>query len=603
MSAGSSTTRLPEETDVLIVGASMAGSCLARQLSLQLPDMKVTVIDLQEEFGSSVGESTVEVFDDYAIRNLRLGPYLAKKHITKHGLRFWFDSADRDLPLSKMSEQGRSRYTALNRGIQLNRKEFDHDFCEINRKAGVNVHLGVRVLHGNEVEGGNAYEIHSDKAHLVHTSEGDIRCTYLVDAGGRQSPLALQLDLLDKDHTNHSKGAYWGRFEGTRPIDELGDDSWRSRVDDTQRWASTNHFMYDGYWICLRPLTEQTVSIGVVFDRELHPFKFDNGEELTHFLRQHKALSELLGDQGKAIGFHRLQRITRGVTQFYSTDRWFLSGVSGLFVDPLFSTACGHIALANHLICAMIQSNEQEQAQLFKQQVTLFNEVMQHVFLRQLDSFSNYHLFGSFDTFVNWQTLRYHTVLNYEVPMQRADYAPLLQSAERGEELLQHEWTASQQLGIASDKLAKEFTDFLDERGQYYARNCGWYHEKTERDTTREKCLHPDFGEKENAESRLNWEAYYRYYLVRMCDIDGVVFDEGIFQRQFDADWRSGQSLDEIFRAMRAGEGAGQIGDAPTWDIKGPINAPIKPEDEWWHRFIDPDGRSIYAYLMAKSEK
>ena len=54
-------------------------------------------------------------------RTCRLGPYLAAEHIVKHGLRFWFDSPGKDLRMSELSEQGRSRYTTLNRGVQLDR--------------------------------------------------------------------------------------------------------------------------------------------------------------------------------------------------------------------------------------------------------------------------------------------------------------------------------------------------------------------------------------------------------------------------------------------------------------------------------------------------
>jgi len=36
--------------DVLIIGAGMAGSCLARQLSLEQPELDVIVIDAKTEF-------------------------------------------------------------------------------------------------------------------------------------------------------------------------------------------------------------------------------------------------------------------------------------------------------------------------------------------------------------------------------------------------------------------------------------------------------------------------------------------------------------------------------------------------------------------------
>jgi hypothetical protein len=99
----------------------MAGGLLARQLSVEQPDLRIIVVDQKTDFDRWVGESTVEVFDDYAVRTCRLGPHLATHHIVKHGLRFWFDSPEKDLRMCELSEQGRSRYTTLNRGVQLDR--------------------------------------------------------------------------------------------------------------------------------------------------------------------------------------------------------------------------------------------------------------------------------------------------------------------------------------------------------------------------------------------------------------------------------------------------------------------------------------------------
>ena len=57
--------------DVLIIGAGMAGGLLARQLSLEQPDLRVIVVDHRRPNSTAwVGELTVEVFDDYAVPHL-----------------------------------------------------------------------------------------------------------------------------------------------------------------------------------------------------------------------------------------------------------------------------------------------------------------------------------------------------------------------------------------------------------------------------------------------------------------------------------------------------------------------------------------------------
>lgn len=86
------------QCDVLIIGASMAGSCLARHLKLRHPEMAITVIDKKREFDYGVGESMLEVFWDYAAKDLKLGPYLDSNFVSKHGLRFFFDNAEKTCP-------------------------------------------------------------------------------------------------------------------------------------------------------------------------------------------------------------------------------------------------------------------------------------------------------------------------------------------------------------------------------------------------------------------------------------------------------------------------------------------------------------------------
>src|SRR5262245_57254147 len=100
-----------KQCDVLIIGGALAGGCLARQLILQQPDLKIVVVEKKTKFDWWIGESTVTPWGDYAVRHLQLGPYLWKNHMMKHGLRFFFDSPDKQLPLEEMSEIGRTGYS------------------------------------------------------------------------------------------------------------------------------------------------------------------------------------------------------------------------------------------------------------------------------------------------------------------------------------------------------------------------------------------------------------------------------------------------------------------------------------------------------------
>src|SRR6185369_17877562 len=92
-----------------------------------------------------VGESTVEAFDDYARRVLKLGQYFDANHIVKHGLRFFCDSPEKNLPIDQMSELGRSMYPVLLRAMQIDRAKLDRDLCRMNAEMGVEVLTGCRV--------------------------------------------------------------------------------------------------------------------------------------------------------------------------------------------------------------------------------------------------------------------------------------------------------------------------------------------------------------------------------------------------------------------------------------------------------------------------
>lgn len=582
--------------DVLIIGAGMAGGMLARQLTLEQPELKLILVDKKTDFDWHIGESTVEVFDDYAVRNCRLGPYLAASHIVKHGLRFWFDSREKSLRLSELSEQGRSRYTTLNRGVQLDRAKFDRDLCAINRSGGVDVRLGTRVL-GTSPNGLEPIVINPDGMHRVLTSDGWISCRHLVDAGGRSAPLAKQLQLDEPDDRIHT-GSYWSRYGGTICIDELGGDAWRARVEGTMRWSSTNHFMYDGYWFWLIPVSADVVSIGVTFDRRIAPMKFRNATEFTAFLRTHKCMDQLLGPAPEALDFGGLSRIQRRASQYFSDERWYLTGMSGLFVDPLFSNSSAVIALSNRMIASMIEADRAGSTDVFRNRRRHFDIAMRNIYERQRASYDNYHIFGSFDAFVNWQTIRYHSILNYDIPAQHDDHRHMIDRVDshlRDCSCAPGAWTENQRIGSASDLLAREFVQFLDERGKYYDRNGGYFHEKTERGDTRRKTVELDFGEAQHRESLLNWECFVRYYISRMCDIESIPFDEPCFVQHFICDWDAGQRLADIFQALKLRHASGQPATQPDvrWDLKGPISAELATESAWWCRFTDPDGNQV----------
>jgi flavin-dependent dehydrogenase len=557
-----------EYSDILIIGAGLAGGCLARQLRFQFPDLSIRVLDKKASFDGWVGESTLCAFVDYATRHCRLGPYLVKHHMIKHGLRFFFDSEDASLPVHELSEDGRVGFHPL-LSIQLDRATFDRDLCQLNQEVGIDVLLDTKVVprSGNNV--GDAVHLDGKQGHVVHTSRGMFCCRWLVDAGGRSSILARKLGLVPTDD-RLPVASYWSRYEGCRNIDELGDDEWRRRVKYTQRYLSTNHFTYRGYWIWLIPVSDETVSIGVCYNREMVQANIRNADDLTDFLRKHRCMRDILGERARPTDFFGLKHIPRGAKQMFSEDRWFLTGMSGNIVDPLFSTTCNLISYSNRLIGEMIRSDLSQDHERFKSQVRHFDIWMRLKYEALIAAFK-YERIGSFDAWPIWRIPLQSKHFNSVLPGSFEDLRSLIELVDRHRKTgcdcsfeAQRQALIEHGLHAATNRLTDEFIRFLDEHGMYWARNRGGFKDGKEPDSITEKLMNPKRDlEREHIEDLAVYRSAMAYSVRRMAEIRDVRFDQAVFDRWFDPSWESGQTAAEGLRALERASSSPRL-DPPS---------------------------------------
>ncbi len=354
----------PTPCDTLIIGSSMAGGCLARQLKLQHPEMKIIVLEKKRNFDYWVGESTLESFWDYAVRYLHLGHYLDTNHLYKHGLRFFYDSPAHDLPIQEMSEVGRSWYHTTP-AHQIDRKRFDSDIYRMNVDAGIDVRLGVKVKN---------VDINADSQHLVEASDGSYQCRWLVDAAGFGSPLGKKFDLIKSNNNHHPLECYWGRFKNLANLDLLGDAAWRNRVHHTTRTLATTHFMYGGYWMWLIPIDRDTFSLGLTVRTDLAcDIKIDNGSDFIAFLKTHECMRQLLSDKAELQDFSQLKGFSRQAGQCFSHDRWFLTGISAAMLDPLLSPGSALLADNNRMIGDLIATDMAGDTKAFSNKIKAYN--------------------------------------------------------------------------------------------------------------------------------------------------------------------------------------------------------------------------------------
>jgi len=585
--------------DVLIIGAGFAGGCLARQLRLEQPDLEIIVVDKKEDFDWWVGESTNEPFDDYATRVLKLGPYLTSRHIPKHGLRFFFDSKEKDLPMEEMSELGRARYQPTLSAFQLDRAAFDKDLVVINRKSGIEVLLGTRVLSRES----DAFRFDREKGNVVETTAGPIRCRWLVDAGGRSGPLVSKLDLVAED-TRNTIDSYWGRYSGFRSLDELGGEEWCRRVGFTQRFMSTNHFMYDGYWIWHIPVSGDVLSLGVSYDRTMAPLNIKSADDLTTFLRQHRVLRDILPEGAKALDFMGIKQLSRCSRQFFSEDRWFLTGMSGMFVDPFLSNTSSVLIVSNRFIAALILADKAGDKVRYSRLLKHFNVFMQRIFKSLNNEITKFHRFGSYDAFVAWQSGRNNNFFTNVVPLHTLDYGGYIESVAGHPDdcACTPELSMTEATGTAADavlgRICDEYIQYLEKSGMYYERNRGHFMEGTSRFSVLER-LHAKEQDRraQHAETHLSYRSSFRYYVVRICEFEKIPFSAAAFDRHFTESWKHGQTLADVVTAIQRDPGVpaevaleSEQDDGTRWTPKGPVNAYEQTHFPWYTQWFGPEG-------------
>ncbi|WP_341666652.1 NAD(P)/FAD-dependent oxidoreductase [Alcaligenes sp. SDU_A2] len=456
--------------DVVIIGGSMAGSCLARNLKLKIPKLKITVLEKKKNFDHGIGESMLEVFWDYASRDLGLSKYLEANYFYKHGLRFFFEKEGKNTPVSEMSEMGRTWYHAIP-AHQINRAQFDEDMVKLNEQIGIDTERGVSVSHIDVGEG--------EELHRVVTANGDVyRCRWMVDASGLSSVFAQKFRDVEKLDA-HPVSSAWMRVKNMRDLDELGDSAWRERVRFTNRSLSTNHFMYRGYWVWMIPLDAQTVSIGVVWHHEKSQVSIKNQKELEAFLLSHTWGKELFGHDYQIVDFGALKNMARVSKTIFSTQRWFRTGMAAGFIDPLFSSGSAWLTDLNRMISDIIQTDIEGDQQQVARKVAgydvyahwWFNNFLFHIT-------GNYH--GNYDL---------HKVLFRALLM---DYFGIVMPAGVGEYWKNFSNLDSESLeklktifhddlrsgGAAyAHKIKDELAEFLDKTGDSLSNNIGNFHD------------------------------------------------------------------------------------------------------------------------------
>lgn len=393
----------PRTVDIAILGGGLAGNLLARQLRRRLPQLSVAMFERSRETSFKVGESTVEIATNYLLRRLGLSTYLYENQLPKNGLRFFFDTPEKDAALIDMSEIGSDRLPPFP-SFQIDRARLEADLLRMNAADGVDIHLGARAHDLKLHEQDGAPEQHTASGmHEFQVTQGDlrypVRARWVVDASGRASAIARLKDLR-VPVAEHGISAVWGRFTGHADMDDWGPASWRGRVHHTARMLSTVHFCYPGYWIWFIPLGRGVMSVGWVGDRNIFRDEWRKPEGFLSFLKSHRAVWDLLKDRAQLIDVLAYKQLAYGTRQFFGgADRWFLTGEAAAFSDPFYSPGSDFIAIENDFITDMIARDHagESRAQIAERSVT-YDEFMKFRFEATLLLYRDlYPVLGSFE--------------------------------------------------------------------------------------------------------------------------------------------------------------------------------------------------------------
>ncbi len=460
------------QLDVAIVGGGLAGSLLARQLSRGNPGRRIAVFEKKTDYTHNVGESIVELGSHYLIRRLGLSSYLYDRHFPKNGLRFFFDTAGRNAPLTEMSEIG-SESLPFHPAFQIDRSRLEHDLLEQSAKDGVEVHRGVSVERIEVGQGGRPHRL------VVSDAEGSrsFEPRWLIDASGRQRVLARQLDL-HVDETALDNASVWGWFHGVADVDSLGPESFRSRVRYTPRRLSTMHFAYRGYWIWFIPLQAGVTSIGVVCEKPYFEPRMCSNDGFLSWLREHRAVASLL-ESAKPIATRSLEHLAYGTKRFVSPDRWALVGEAAAFPDPFYSPGTDFIALQNDFIADLIGRDlGGEPKPAVDEQAEIFEQFLQFRVEAALRLYRNlYPVLGSYEVC----KLKWDLDLGCYYALW---VAPYMLDRHLDPKYLKAQLSQRSRVLSALSNFAAFFVEIertLTERGTYHRRNLGEYSDGRDR--------------------------------------------------------------------------------------------------------------------------
>ena len=357
--------------DVVIMGAGFAGNCQTRHLLLNVPNIKIAIVDPRSPERTTkdltVGESTVEIAATFLTKELGLYEYLIENHAPKHGLSFHWPKNPEQTNSTDDYHNIWTNGLPPTESFQINRAKFEQDLLQMNRDQGVTFYRG-RVV---DLDLTSKDEVNTIQVKLEDEKIA-IKAKHVIDAAGRRFLIGKKTDnmMLDPEELfGINTGSSWVHVKG---VDRsLIDDGYHPDTAISSHYYTTNHWFGHGHWIWMLPIgrSGKELSIGVVYHQNvIHTKDINTFEKFKAFLKANHTLLFNLIESGDCVDFKNLPRLAHNSKKIISEDNWYVLGDAAHMFDPFYSAGLSLAALAVESITASIRAKLDKEPNAEKKQ-------------------------------------------------------------------------------------------------------------------------------------------------------------------------------------------------------------------------------------------